>query len=382
MLKKSFLFITTFLVGLSVSIGYSGQDVFKGSTSITSFLDWFNITEHYVHLKGIIILDLIPAVFLIVQIFLFFQDKQKLKALFAVLSLLANCIGVFIVLQYAYPIASQMNNWTPNNLPSNWISLKDDWIKYIGFYGLSGMLGLVFFLLTYYLPAKKNISVKPLHPILNVLKNAMLFMLTLPSLMSASGVSDFIFFPIGYKISGTTFIEMHRPIDLIMRNIGPIIFTIMLSLYGLLAILFFIEKSKTKGFLILAAILLLLGNTYVALQGNRPLNDLFLTWTPTTIPTNWSSLRDEWFRYHLYRNILNTLQLYCILLIYFVPINKSETQKHNFDKRGLKTFCCHEHLPKLKARFSVNCSLLFHNFAPLVMNKRLAYASMSARIDR
>lgn len=327
MFKKTFLFITTFLVGLSVSIGYNGQDVFKGSTSIESFLDWFHITEHYVHLKGVIILDLIPAVFLIVQIFLFFKDKQKMKGLFAILSLLANCIGVFIVIQYAYPIASQMINWTPNNLPSNWIGLKDDWIKYIGFYGLSGMLGLIFFLITYYLPAKKDLSRKPLHPFFNVLKNAMLFILTLPSLMSASGVFDFIFFPIGYKISGTTFIEMHRPVDLLMRSVGPIMFTIMISLYSLLAILFFIEKSNTKGFLILAAILLLLGNTFVALQGNRPLNDLFLTWTPTTIPSNWSSLRDEWFGYHLCRNIFNSLQLFCILLIYFVPTNKNETQK-------------------------------------------------------
>lgn len=323
MFKKTFLFITTILVGISASNGYNGQDVFKGSASITSFLDWFSITEHYVHTKGIIILDLIPAVFLIFQLVIFLKDKQKIKGLFAVLSLLANCVGVFIVIQYAYPIAAQMANWTPDNLPANWISLKDDWINYIGLYGLSGVLGLVFFLITYYVPAKKNTSLKPLHPFVNVLKNAMLFILTLPSLMGASGVFDLFLFPIGYKISGTTFIEMHRPVDLLMRSIGPIVFTIMLSLYGLLAILFFIEKSKIKGFLIVAAILLLLANTFVALQGNRPLNDLFLTWTPTTIPSNWSSLRDEWLGYHLYRNIFNALQLFCILLIYFVPKSKN-----------------------------------------------------------
>jgi len=152
----------------------------------------------------------------------------------------------------------------------------------------------------------------------------MLFILTFISLMSAAGIYDFTFFPTLYKISGTTFIEMHRPVDLAMRNIGPIIFTIILSIYVLLAILFFIEKSKIKAFLIIAAILLLLANTFVALQGNRPLNDLFLTWTPTTIPSNWSGLRDEWFSYHLYRNIFNALQLFCILLIYFIPKSKSK----------------------------------------------------------
>ena len=323
MFKKAFLFITTFLVGLSASIGYNGQDIFKGSTSITSFLDWFTNTEHYVHLRGLIILDLVPAVFLIVQIVLFYQDKQKIKGLFAVLALLANAVGVFMVVQYACPIAAQIAGWTPGTIPSNWISVKDEWIKYIGLYGLSGTVGLVLFLVTYYVPAKENTSIKPLHPFFNVVKNVLLFIITLPALMGASGVIELILFPTGYKISGTTFIEMHRPVDLLMRNIGPIIFTITLSLYSFLAILFFIEKSKIKGFLIVAAILLLVGNTFVALQGNRPLNDLFLTWTPSTIPANWSSLRDEWLGYHLYRNMLNALQLCCILLIYFVPRPKN-----------------------------------------------------------
>jgi hypothetical protein len=324
MYKKTFLFITTIFVATSATIGYNGQDLFKGTTSITTFLDWFTIAEKYVHVKGLIILDLIPAVFLIVQAILFFKDREKLKGLFTVLSLLANCIGVFIVLQFAYPIASQMSDWTPDTIPSNWISLKDDWIKYIGFYGLSGMIGLLFFLITYFVPAKKNTGLKPLPPFLNVTKNTLAFILTFFLLMGAAGLYDFTFFPTLYKISGTTFIEMHRPVDLAMRNIGPIIFTLMLSFFGLLAILFFIEKSKSKGFLILAAILLLLGNTFVAFQGNRPLNDLFLTWTPTTIPGNWSSLRDEWLSYHLYRDIFNALQLFCILLIYFVPKSKGE----------------------------------------------------------
>jgi len=326
MLKKTFLFITTILVATSASNGYIAQDLFKGAVPITRFLDWFKYAEHYIHIKGLIILDLIPAVFLIVQTILFFKDREKIKGLFAILSLLANCIGVFIILQYAYPIASKMADWTPDNIPSNWISLKDDWIKYIGYYSLSGMIGLLFFLITYFVPAKRNTGIKPLHPFLNVIKNTLVFILTFILLTGAAGFYDFIFFPTLYQISGTTFIEMHRPVDLVMRNIGPKIFTVMLSIYALLAILFFIEKSKNKGFLILGAILFLLANTYVALQGNRPLNDLFLTWTPATIPGNWSGLRDEWLSYHIYRDIFSTLQLYSVLLIFFISKQKSKTQ--------------------------------------------------------
>jgi len=278
-----------------------------------------------VHIKGLIILDLIPAVFLIIQASLFFKDREKIKGLFTILSLLANLIGVIIVLQFAYPIASQIAGWTPDTIPSNSISLKDDWIKYIGLYGLTGVIGLLFFLITYFVPAKKNNGLKQLHPFLNVIKNALAFILTFFLLMGgAARFYDFTFFPILYKISGTTFIEMHRPMDLAMRNAGPIIFTFILSLLAILTILFFIEKSRNKGFLIIAAIIFLLCDTLVALKGNRPLNDLFLTWTPTTIPGNWSGLRNEWLGYHFYRGIFFTLLLYSFLLIYFVPKNKSK----------------------------------------------------------
>jgi len=325
MFKKTFLFITTILVATSASNGYVAQDLFKGAIPITQFLDWYKYAEHYVHLKGLIILDLIPSTFLIVQLVLFFREKQMIKTLFAFLSLLANCIGVFIVIQFAYPIASQMIGWTTDNLPSNWVTLKDDWIKYIGIYSILGILGLAFFLITYFLPAKKNTDPKKLHPILNVVKNTLLFVITFISLMGAARLYDFIFFPISYKISGITFIEMHRPVDLAMRSIGPIIFTIVLSIYVILGILYFFEKSRNKGVLIVVSIIFLLSDTFIAFQGNRPLNDLFLTWTPSTIPSNWSSLRDEWLGYHFYRDIFITLGVFTVLLLYFVPKRKTST---------------------------------------------------------
>lgn len=324
MFKKTFLFITTILVATSASNGYVAQDLFKGAIPVTSFLDWFKYAAFYVHIKGLIILDLIPVLFLIVQAGLFFKDKQHIKGFFALLSLLANCIGVFIVIQYAHPIASQMTEWTANNIPSNWVSLKDDWIKYIGIYSFLGILGLFFFLLTYFLPAKKNSEPKQLQPFLNGTKNTLAFIVTFISLMGAARFYDFTFFPISYKISGTTFIEMHRPVDLAMRNIGPIIFTILLSIYVILAVLYFIEKNRNKGVLIIFSVIFLLCDTFIALQGNRPLNDLFLTWTPTTLPGNWSSLRDEWLGYHFYRDIFITLQVFTVLLTFYVPKNNSK----------------------------------------------------------
>lgn len=326
MLKKSFLFVTTILTATSISTGYSWTDVLKGTVNASTFLDWFNNSEKYAHIRGLIILDLIPLVFLMIQAALFFKDREKIKGLFTVLAILANLIGVFLVIQFAYPIASQIEAWTPDKMPADWIGIKDNWLKYIGLYGLLGLIGWLLFLITYFVPAKRNAGLKQLPPLLNGVKNALAFMLTFLLVMGATRLCDFSFFPVLYKISGTTFIEMHHPLDLAMRKVGPILFTVSLTFLVLLAILFFTEKSKNKGFLILSVIIFLLGDTYIALQYNRPLNDLFLTWSSTTIPGNWSSLRDEWLSYHFYRDIFITLQLTSMLLIYFVPKNKNAIQ--------------------------------------------------------
>lgn len=155
MIRKTLLYITTLLAALSVSTGYDATDSLKGSVQITTFLDWFNHAEKYVHGKGFFVLDLIPVLFLIIIAIMFFKDGKKVKALLSVLAILLNMAGVFLVLQYANPIATQMAGWTPDTIPGNWISLKDEWIKYIGLHGLLGMLEWICFLTTYFIPRKK-----------------------------------------------------------------------------------------------------------------------------------------------------------------------------------------------------------------------------------
>lgn len=311
--------MTTILAATSVSTGYDAPDSLKGTVNASTFLDWFGTAEQYVHVKGLIILDLIPILFLLIQAVLFFKDGKKIKGIFTVLAVLANLIGVFFLIQYAYPIASQITGWTTGKLPSDWISQKDDWLKYIGLYSLMGMLGWLCFVITYFVSEGKNMSVSQLPRFLNIVKNTLAFLLTFILLMGAARLYSFCCFPISYHISGATFIEMHRPLDLVIRKVGPIVFAVMLCLLILLASLFFIEKSKHKAWLIVASIIFLVADTFIALQYNRPLNDLFLTWTPTTIPSNWSSIRDKWLSYHLYRDILITLQFSSILLIYYIP---------------------------------------------------------------
>jgi len=323
MTKRIFLFITTFLTATSVSTGYGSTDALKGNANVATFLDWFHNVEKYVHVKGLIVLDLIPAIFLIIQTVLFFKGSKKVKGTFALLALVANLIGVFIVIQMAYPIASQIASWTPDNVPTDWVTIKDNWISFIGLHGLLSVLGWLFFVITFFVSESKNTEIRQLPRFLNFSKNALIFFLTFLLGMGAASLYESILFPYSYDISGTTFIELHRPVDLMMRKVGPVMFVFIITLHLLLAALFFVEKNKYKGWLIVASLIFLLCDTFIALQYNRPLNDLFLTWTPTTIPANWSSLRDEWLGYHLYRNVFKVLGIASIFLTYFVHNNKA-----------------------------------------------------------
>lgn len=326
MYKRAFLFISTILVAISASTGYDASDFLKGTVHVTTFLDWFSHAEKELHIKGLIVLDLIPLLFLSVQIILFFKDNKKGKGIFAILALLANLIGVFLVIQCAYPIASQIASWTPESLPSDWVIIKDDWLNYIGLHGLMGLLGWLFFVITYFISDREDSEIIRLPRILNFFKNALLFFLIFLLGLSSARLYGFCFFSFQYEISGVTFIEMHRPLDLAIRKAGPILFTVILSIHVLLSALFFGERSSKKGWLIITAIIFLLCDTFIALRYNRPLNDLFLTWTPTTLPVNWKSMHDEWLSYHLYRDVFMILGFASILLTFFVKKKAREIQ--------------------------------------------------------
>jgi len=188
-----------------------------------------------------------------------------------------------------------------------------------------GVLGWLCFVITFFVSERKNTETKRLPRFLNFSKNALVFFLTFLFGMGAASLYEFCFFPFMHEVSGTTFIELHRPLDLIMRQVGPPLFTFIVSLHLLLAALFFIEKSRNKGWLIIASLIFLLSDTLIALQCNRPLNDIFLTWEPSTIPANWASMVDEWLGYHLYRNIFKVMGIVAILLTFFVQQNKKPT---------------------------------------------------------
>ncbi len=64
----------------------------------------------------------------------------------------------------------------------------------------------------------------------------------------------------------------------------------------------------------LASGLLLLGGIVVTLVFEVPINKQIAAWTPSTMPSNWTSLRDRWVRFHWLRTVAGVVAFVCALI--------------------------------------------------------------------
>jgi archaellum biogenesis protein FlaJ (TadC family) len=125
---------------------------------------------------------------------------------------------------------------------------------------------------------------------------------------------------IGFNPSGlspSTFIEQQQ-------NMLQSLRTLMVSLVVLATIITilsaYLQKNDKTVFisLILAAIFFI---TCILITrfGNKPIDDIVITWTTDTIPNNWSELRDNWWSFHILRTIA---EIIAMLLVTWTSIKK------------------------------------------------------------
>ena len=111
--------------------------------------------------------------------------------------------------------------------------------------------------------------------------------------------------------SFTTYLEQQqgaiRALNTIMPLVGQI--TIILTLFSALK-----QKTKKPVFiaLISAAILLVAGGL-VTKFGNQPINQIVMTWSNTSVPDNWTELRDKWWLLHKIRAVATCIS-FCLIV--------------------------------------------------------------------
>jgi uncharacterized membrane protein len=129
---------------------------------------------------------------------------------------------------------------------------------------------------------------------------------------------------IGFNPSGlspSTYIEQQQ-------NMLQSLRTLMVSLVVLATIITilsaYLQKHEKSAFisLILAAVFFI---TCILITrfGNKPIDDIVITWTKDSIPNNWTELRDNWWSFHILRTVAEILAL---LLVTWTNIKKERVK--------------------------------------------------------
>lgn len=75
----------------------------------------------------------------------------------------------------------------------------------------------------------------------------------------------------------------------------------------------FLQKSDRTVFItLLAAALFFVACILITRFGNKPIDDVVLTWTSGTIPDNWVDLRNKWWSLHIMRTIAEISALFIV----------------------------------------------------------------------
>ncbi len=106
----------------------------------------------------------------------------------------------------------------------------------------------------------------------------------------------------GYDVAAyapATFVEVHQGAVRGLNVLLPAMAAVALALVLLLAVL-----ARTRPLVLglyLAAALAIVAGGIITRFLNQPINDQIMGWTSSTIPANWTTLRDSWWSWHVVR---------------------------------------------------------------------------------
>ena len=125
---------------------------------------------------------------------------------------------------------------------------------------------------------------------------------------------------IGFNPSGlspSTFIEQQQ-------NMLQSLRTLMVSLVVIATLITmlsaYLQKHDKPTFIsLIIAGVFFIACILITLFGNKPIDDIVITWTKEAIPNNWLDLRDNWWSFHILRTLAEIIAL---LLVTWASIRK------------------------------------------------------------
>ena len=79
-----------------------------------------------------------------------------------------------------------------------------------------------------------------------------------------------------------------------------------------LTLAFLERRDKPVSMGLLAAAGLFIACIVITAFGNKPIDDIMLTWNSASLPANWTELRDRWWTLHIWRAVVELAALFVV----------------------------------------------------------------------
>lgn len=118
-------------------------------------------------------------------------------------------------------------------------------------------------------------------------------------------------------LSPSAYLEFHQNLvsSLNKLMVSLVVLATMFTTY-----LAFIERHDKSAMIALAtAALCFISCMLITRFGNAPLQDRLMTWSIVTMPSDWMSVRDDWWNYHAARTIAELIALMLVIWVIVRP---------------------------------------------------------------
>lgn len=111
-------------------------------------------------------------------------------------------------------------------------------------------------------------------------------------------------------LSASVYIEQQQNMLHALR-ISMVLLVVITTIITLVSA--FLQKSNKAVFVaLLVAAAFLIACIIITRFGNKPLDDIVLTWTANSFPDNWTEIRDKWWSFHIMRTISEIAALFIV----------------------------------------------------------------------
>lgn len=119
------------------------------------------------------------------------------------------------------------------------------------------------------------------------------------------------------NLSAATYVEQQQNT---IRSLGVLMTSlVIIATVTTISSAFLQRKNKTVFFTLLLAAAFFFACILISALGNKPIDDIVLTWTYSDLPSNWTTYRDKWWSLHILRTIT---ELIALVLVTWTSVRK------------------------------------------------------------